>query len=213
MIGWQVAAGFGVGAVLGYLGALVAPRWLTSPLRRWEAPALAGATGLLAALLAAAHPLDAYFWQHVFFIAVLAVASLIDLHDYIIPNELVLFSLVVGLAMLFIIPYPSKPWLHALLGAAAAFGFLLLLALLARGGMGMGDVKLGAVIGLFLGLFWVPMGLIIAFLLGGVVGVGLLALKLKGRKDQIPFGPYLALGAIITAIYGPDILAWYLGLL
>lgn len=213
MIGWQVPVGFAAGAALGYVGARIAPRWLTSPMRQWEAPVLAAVTGLLAALLAAGHPLDAYFWQHVFFIAVLAVASLVDLHDYIIPNELVLFSLAVGLAMLFILPYPAKTWLQGLLGAAAAFGFLLLLAVLARGGMGMGDVKLGAVIGLFLGLFWVPMGLIIAFLLGGVVGVGLLALRRKGRKDQIPFGPYLALGAIITAIYGPAILVWYLGVL
>lgn len=212
MIG-RLAAGFAVGAAVGYIGARVAPRWVSKPLRPWEAPLLAVVTGLLTTVLAVAHPLDAYFWQHSFFICVLAVASLVDLHDYIIPNELVLFSLVVGLVMLFAIPYPGKTWLQGLSGAAVAFGFLLLVALLSRGGMGMGDVKLGAVIGLFLGVFWVPIGLMIAFLLGGAVGLILLALRLKGRKDEIPFGPYLALGAALTAIYGPAILNWYIGLL
>lgn len=210
MIGWQVVAGASAGMMMGYAGGRVAPRWLSQPLRPWEAPLLGVITGVLGAQLAAAHPLDPYFWQHLFLIAVLAVASLVDLHDRIIPNELVLFGLAIGLTMLVVIPYPEKSWIQALGGAAVGFGFLLLLALLVRGGMGMGDVKLAGVIGLFLGIVWIPMGLMIAFLLGGLVGALLLLTRIKGRKDEVPFGPYLALGAVITAIYGPAIWAWYM---
>ncbi|HEY8347600.1 MAG TPA: A24 family peptidase [Symbiobacteriaceae bacterium] len=212
MNGWQVAAGAAAGALLGWAGARVAPRWLTQRPEPWEAPLLAAVTGLLGALLAVEHPLDEYFWQQIFLIATVAVAALVDLHDRIIPNELVLFALSVGLAMLFVIPYPEKTWLQGLAGAAAGFGFLLLLALLARGGMGMGDVKLAGVIGLFLGIRWISMGLLIAFILGGLVGIFLLLVRRKGRKDEIPFGPFLALGAVITAIYGSAIWSWYIGM-
>jgi leader peptidase (prepilin peptidase)/N-methyltransferase len=207
---WQVAAGAALGAGLGYGGARFAPRWLESGLRTWEPYLLAAVNGLLTALLAAAHPLDSYFWQHLLFISVLTTASLVDLHDRIIPNELVLFGLGAGLVLLFAAPYPEKSWTYALLGALAGFAFLLVLALIAKGGMGLGDVKLAAVIGLFLGLKWVMMGLVFAFLGGGLISAILLITRVVGRKSHIPFGPWLALGAIVTVLYGAQIWNWYM---
>jgi leader peptidase (prepilin peptidase)/N-methyltransferase len=204
-----VVAGAALGALLGFLGGRVAPRWLSSPLAPWEPYALAAVNGLLTGLLALGRPLDGYFWQHLVFITVLTTASLVDLHDRIIPNELVLFGLVTGLVLLLVAPYPEKSLLQALGGAAAGFVLLLIIALAVPGGMGMGDVKLAAVIGLFLGLPWVGMGMVLAFLAGGIISLLLILCRVVGRKDHIPFGPWLALGAVLTSLYGWNLWVWY----
>ncbi|HYG57748.1 MAG TPA: A24 family peptidase [Symbiobacteriaceae bacterium] len=207
---WQVPAALALGAALGYGGGRLAPRWIVEkPMRSWEPYVLSAINGGLMALLAMAHPLDAYFWQHLIFISVLTTASLVDLHDRIIPNELVLFGLAAGGALLLLAPYPDKTWLQALIGAGAGFGFMLVLALIAPAGMGLGDVKLAAVIGLFLGFPWVGMGLVLAFLSGGLLSAVLLIARVVGRKNHIPFGPWLALGAILTILYGARIWSWY----
>ncbi|HLN64230.1 MAG TPA: A24 family peptidase [Symbiobacteriaceae bacterium] len=224
----HVAVGALVGALLGYGGGRLVPRWLAQeearepekdevkepikPFRSWEPYGLAAVTGALAGLLAYSHPLDAYFWHQVLFLAVLTTASVPDLHAKIIPNELVLAGLGAGLILLFALPYPEKTWLQGLGGGAGAFALLLLIALVARGGMGEGDVKLAAVIGLFLGGWWGVMGLVFGFLAGGLVSGLLLLFRLVGRKDAIPFGPWLAIGAILTALYGSQIWAWYMGM-
>ncbi len=209
---WQVAVAVLLGAAIGYGGARLALRWLQKRPAAWEFYAMAAVNGFLAGLLAAGHPLDNYFWQQLVFLSVLTVASFVDLHDRIIPNELVLFGLVAGGLMLFLLPYPEKTWLSGLYGAVAGFGFLLLLALLVKGGMGFGDVKLAAVIGLFLGFPSVAMGLVFAFFAGGFVGGLLLVLRVVGRKDHIPFGPWLSLGAAVTVLYGAQIWSWYMGI-
>lgn len=209
MVHWKVLLGAVLGAAAGYGGARLAPRWLEKPPRTWEPYVAAGFNGLLAGILAAGHPLDNYFWQQLIFVTILTTVSLVDLHDRIIPNEAVIFGLVAGGIMLFALPYPEKSWLEALGGAAAGFAGLLALALLVKGGMGEGDVKLAAVIGLFLGIRWVGMGLVLAFLAGGFLAGLLLLLRLVKRKDHIPFGPWLALGAAVTALYGSEIWTWY----
>lgn len=209
---WQAVMGAAAGLGLGYLGAWLAPRWMEKPPRTWECYTAAGVNGLLAGLLAYQHSLDAYFWQQLLFISVLVTASLVDLHDRIIPNELVLFGLAAGLLLMIVAPYEGKGWQEALLGAGLGYGFLFLLAVLVKGGMGFGDVKLAAVIGLFLGYPWVGLGMILAFLSGGFAGLVLILLRVVGRKDYIPFGPYLALGSVLTALYGQQIVAWYLSI-
>lgn len=208
---WMVAAGVLLGAGLGYVGARLAPRWMAQPPARWATYAAMGACALLSGLLAARHGLGDHFWAQVFFLAVLTVASFVDLHDRIIPNEVVIFGLLAGLVLMGASVGESHTWYTMAGGAAAGFGFLLLLALLVKGGMGLGDVKLAAVMGLFLGWPWIWLALVLSFLAGGLVSVAMLALGRVGRKQHIPFGPFLALGSALTAIYGPDIWAWYLG--
>lgn len=100
-----------------------------------------------------------------------------------------------------------------LIGALAGGGLLLLLAIISRGGMGGGDVKFAAALGFWLGWPGTLLGLFIGFVLGGAIGVLLLATKLRGRKDFIPFGPFIAVGAWIVLLYGKQILDWYLGFL
>jgi leader peptidase (prepilin peptidase)/N-methyltransferase len=80
--------------------------------------------------------------------------------------------------------------------------------------MGFGDVKLAALLGLYLGwitLGHVPLGLFVGFALGAVIGIGLMLTRRKSRRDPIPFGPFLAAGAIIAILAGNPILDWYLG--
>lgn len=208
---WQVALAGALGGGLGYLGGWISPRWLEKRPQPWTLYALAAVNAGLTAMLAAQHPVTGpYFWHHFLFIAILSVAAYVDLHERIIPNELVLFGLVAGLAVMLLAPYPEKSWMQALTGGAAGFGFLLLLALLVPAGMGMGDVKLSAVLGLFVGLNYIGMGMVLSFLAGGLVSAVLLLLRAVGRKSHIPFGPFLSLGHIVTVLYGWEIWVWYM---
>ncbi|MPM96161.1 Type 4 prepilin-like proteins leader peptide-processing enzyme [bioreactor metagenome] len=90
-----------------------------------------------------------------------------------------------------------------------AGGLMLLIFILSRGGMGAGDVKLSFVLGLWLGLKASIVCLMLAFILGGVIGVLLLATGIKQRKDPIPFGPFLCLGAFISLLYSPYLIYYY----
>jgi leader peptidase (prepilin peptidase)/N-methyltransferase len=113
--------------------------------------------------------------------------------------------------------WPQAGVLSALLGGAAGLVFMIIPYFIARAfygkeGMGEGDVYLGALIGLVTGFPLVFVALIIGILGGGVVAVGLLALRIKKRRDPIPFGPFLAAAAMVTLIWGLPILDWYTGL-
>jgi leader peptidase (prepilin peptidase)/N-methyltransferase len=146
----------------------------------------------------------------------LVVVTVIDLRTHRIPNRLTypltpaLLALLVVAALLDGVPGAA---MRAVLGGLVAFGVLLLLALINPRGMGMGDVKLAGFIGIGLGyLGWghVALGLFAAFLGGGVIATLLLVLRLRSRKDHIPFGPWLALGALVALLAGRPIIDIYL---
>ncbi|MCG8403509.1 MAG: prepilin peptidase [Firmicutes bacterium] len=144
------------------------------------------------------------------FLAMLVLVSVIDIYHRIIPDEALLAATIIGLPLLFL---ASLDYLiSGVIGFFAAGLLLLVIAAVSRGGMGGGDVKLSAVMGLFLGWQGVAVALFLSFLAGGVISILLLATKIKGRKDAVPFGPYLALGGIIAAFYAERIIAWYMGL-
>jgi leader peptidase (prepilin peptidase)/N-methyltransferase len=135
-------------------------------------------------------------------------AALIDLEHRIIPNRLTglgaVLALVIGLAL----DPGGEP--ERLIAAVAAGGFLLIAALAYPGGMGMGDVKLAAVMGLFLGPA-VAAAVLVGLLTGVLVGVVIIARKgaRDGRKTAIPFGPFLALGALVGVFAGQPIVDLY----
>jgi leader peptidase (prepilin peptidase)/N-methyltransferase len=135
-------------------------------------------------------------------------AALIDLEHRIIPNRLTglgaVLALVIGLAL----DPGGEP--ERLIAAVAAGGFLLIAALAYPGGMGMGDVKLAAVMGLFLGPA-VAAALLVGLLTGVLVGAVIIARKgaRDGRKTAIPFGPFLALGALVAVFAGQPIVDLY----
>jgi leader peptidase (prepilin peptidase)/N-methyltransferase len=97
------------------------------------------------------------------------------------------------------------------IGGGIGFVMLFVIALVSRGGMGWGDVKLAALLGLATGFPLVFVAVVMAAILGGIVAVALLIMKKKSRKETIPFGPFLVTSTFITLLWGSNILSWYLG--
>lgn len=142
-------------------------------------------------------------------ISTLIVVFFIDLDYYIIPNVVVLPVAVIGLASMIAIS-PDR-WLELLLAGLVSAAFFFLIVLIMPRGMGMGDVKLVAMLGFFLGRS-VLVGLFAGFLLGALTGIMLMMSGRKGRKSQIPFGPFLATGALLALFFGPWIIDRYTSL-
>jgi leader peptidase (prepilin peptidase)/N-methyltransferase len=175
----------------------------------WVYPGVEIATAALVAgcVLAFGVTLDALVAS--FFCAVLVVISAIDLEHKIIPNRIVMpaFGIVLVAQTLL---HPSPQWALAALGAS---GFLLVAAVVYPAGMGMGDVKLALLLGAMLGRV-VPVGLMLGMLLALIPSVYLLARHgSKARKMGFPFGPFLALGAILALFWGDQLLEAYLSIL
>jgi len=142
-------------------------------------------------------------------VLVLVPITLIDLDHRLILNVLTATGAVLALAILALTDLDSLA--EHLIGAAAAGGFLLVAVLAYPAGMGMGDVKLAAMLGLFLGRAVAP-AMFTALIVGSLVGVVIIARKgaREGRKTAIPFGPYLALGGLVGLFAGDEIVDWYL---
>ena len=144
-----------------------------------------------------------------YFCAVLVVISAIDLEHKIIPNKIVMPAFGIVLAAQTLL-HPSPQWALAALGAS---GFLFIAAVVYPAGMGMGDVKLALLLGAMLGRV-VPVGLMLGMLLALIPSVYLLATHgAKARKMGFPFGPFLALGAILALFWGDQLLEAYLSFL
>jgi leader peptidase (prepilin peptidase)/N-methyltransferase len=142
------------------------------------------------------------------FIATLAAITLTDLDRRVIPNRVLIVSAVAGIALTSVLDPASLP--ERLIAAAGAGGALFLVVLAYPRGMGMGDVKLAALMGLYLGRSVAP-ALLIAFAAGSVVGLGLMLREgAAARKRAIPFGPFLALGGVIGLLVGEQMVDWYL---
>ena len=172
--------------------------------------------------------LFAYLYWHYGFSIELAVVTLycclflvlmvIDLEYHILPNKLVYPGIVVALAIsvafsvlpnnLEIVPEIKS----AAAGGGIGLGLFLLIIVVSRGGMGWGDVKMASLIGLVIGYPLVFVALFLAVVSGGLISWVLILTKAKSRKQSIPFGPFLSLGAIATLLWGNIILDWYTGL-
>ena len=170
----------------------------------YRLPLVEAMTGLVFLLL----------WHHYGFSIELPLAMLftclfivivaIDIKHHLILNRVVYPA--IGLAFLVTILIPDYGIISAVIGGVTAAGILLPLALLFPSSMGMGDVKLAALIGLLVGFPQVFIALLITFVLGGAVGGGLLLARLKRRKDPLPLAPFLTAGLITTILYGEEIL-------
>lgn len=140
-------------------------------------------------------------------VGVLITVAAIDLEHRIVPNRILVPAAVFGLAAAVALRLDDLP---ELLAAGAGAFLLLLLAALARpGGMGMGDVKLAGVMGLYLGPSVIP-ALLIGFLAGSVVGVGMMVRGgIAERKSGVPFAPFLAFGGLVGLLAGPELIDLY----
>lgn len=173
-------------------------------------PIVEALTALLWLAVVLRHPHGGVdLWLGLLLVTALVPVALIDLDHRIIPNRILGPLALAGLAVAAALDPGGLP--ERLIAAAAAGGLLLIAALAYPGGMGMGDVKLAGVMGLFLGSAVAP-ALLVALLSGTVVGVGIMARcgVAAGRKTAIPFGPFLAFGALVGLLAGDPIVQAYL---
>jgi len=196
-----------------YCGLKISPRYFLVELL----------TGIVSAALFFKYGLTVDFVAFLYLAYILIAVFFIDLDHQIIPNELVIAGLIGG-AILFVynlyLPfqiYADQLWWNPLLGLVVGSGFLLGVSLIGlalyKGDevMGMGDVKLFAPIGLFLGWRMTLLALFISVILGGASSIMLILLGKANRKSKIPFGPFIVSGVFIIVMWGWDILNWYVG--
>jgi leader peptidase (prepilin peptidase)/N-methyltransferase len=182
------------------------------------------ATAAIFALLYWHYGLSPELGVMIFYACLFIIIFVIDLEQGLILNKVVYPSMVVAL-LLALLPQSwltQEIWLtqtikpgivSAALGGGIGFVIFLLIALVSRGGMGWGDVKLAALIGLATGFPLVFLAVIMGAILGGIVAVALLIARRRKRREMIPFGPFLALAAMVTLLWGSNILSWYLRLM
>lgn len=178
----------------------------------WRYPALELATAGLFVLAYIRFGLTADFAIAVVLLAALVVVTAIDLEHQIIPDAITLPGIVAG--FLANLATDRVTWGESGLGILVGGGIFWVvlqgsLLILGQEGMGGGDVKLGAMLGAFLGWKLVLVAVLLAVVVGGAVALVLLGLNIAGRKDAIPFGPFLAAAGAVALLWGDRLLAWY----
>jgi len=177
------------------------------------------ATGLIFALLYWHYGLSPQFGIMAYYAASFIVVFVIDIEHELILNKVVYPALIVAL-LLSLVP---QPWLtrwvvttgiaNAAMAGAIGFAIFLLIAVVSRGGMGWGDVKLVALIGLATGFPLVLFTIVLAAIIGTIVAVALMIARRRRFRETLPFGPFLAVATMMTLVWGSDVLAWYMGLM
>jgi leader peptidase (prepilin peptidase) / N-methyltransferase len=175
----------------------------------WRYPIVELAMGLLFVWALAERGLTLDLIPALLLVTGLVAITGIDVDHQLIPDSISLPGVVVGLMASTVTGRPG--WFDSLVGVLVGGGIFLLIIVASRGGMGGGDMKLGAMLGAFLGWKLVLVAILVAILVGGAFAVGVLLLRRKGRKDALPFGPFLALGGMVSLFWGEVLLAWYLG--
>lgn len=138
----------------------------------------------------------------IFGVAVCVAASVVDVRELRIPNTLVIFGAIAMFSILCVASISGQGWSHLVAGLAGGFAFFaayLLLAIIRPGAMGMGDVKLAAILGMALGPFGVEasvVGFYSAFVVGAMLGLARILFKRGSLKDRIPFAPFIAIGGL-----------------
>jgi len=161
---------------------------------------------------------------YIYFVSSLIVCTFIDFEFYIIPDSISLSGIGVGLLAGLLVPQMLgevthlKGLLFSFIGALVGGGVLFIIAIVAeyilkKEAMGMGDVKLMAMIGAFIGWKLVLLTLFFSSLIGSVIGIILIVAGKANMQSKIPFGPYICLGAIIALFFGNLLTDWYIGLI
>ena len=200
--------------LVSYLFLLGKCRYCHSPLS-WQYPVVEAMTGAISMVLFIKYGLNYQYFIFFLFLTSLLVVSFIDFHHKIIPDILSLPGIVVGLMTSLIIGHIS--WMDSLIGIIAGGGGLFLVAvtyktLTGKEGMGMGDVKLLAMIGAWMGWRALPLIILISSLTGAIIGSAMLLVGGKGIRARIPFGPFLSLAALLYFFFGQKLATWYYNL-
>ena len=181
----------------------------------WQYPLVELLNGILALLLFLKFGPTSLFLVLFCFCCAMVVITFIDLEHQIIPDSISLPGIVAGFVISFF--FPTHGWLNSLLGILAGGGSLYLVAasyhlLTGKEGMGGGDIKLLAMMGAFFGWKSIPFIIFVSSLAGSVIGIVVMLARKKDAKLAIPFGPFLAFGAILYIFAGKQLINWYLGM-
>ena len=181
----------------------------------WRYPLVEGLNGLAYVSAVVKFGLEPATLVYALLLSTLIVVTFIDLDHQIIPNEITFPGMPLGLlAAATVLPIS---WWDSLVGLLCGGGVLFFVVwispyIFGREGMGMGDVKLLAMLGAFLGWKATLLTLLLGAFSGAMVGLTLIVTKLIKRSEPIPFGPFLALGAILALFFGDGIIEWYSGM-
>lgn len=143
-------------------------------------------------------------------ISLFIIITVSDVAYMIIPDKVLLVF--AGIFLLERIFIPLEPWWDPLLGAAIGFSVLLVIALISKGGMGGGDIKLFALIGFVVGVKTLIVAFFLSTLLGAVIGLVGMALGLVKKSKPIPFGPFIAVGTMLAYYYGDSLIRAYINI-
>jgi leader peptidase (prepilin peptidase) / N-methyltransferase len=174
----------------------------------WRYPLIEAITAGLFVVAYAAFGVSAGLVPALILLSALVVITFIDLEHQIIPDVITLPGIVTGVAAN--LATGAVPWGDSVIGALAAGGLFFAIILASGGGMGGGDMKLAAMLGAFLGWQLTLVAIFLAVVGGGAVAIAVLGAGRVGRKDPIPFGPFLAVGGAAALLWGPRLLTWYL---
>jgi len=179
-------------------------------------PIIEGVTGLVFIFTYVNFGVSFAFLEYAIILSLLVAIFVIDYKHYIIPDGMNLLIFLVALGFLlvgfFMGDYGLSDILYRFYGLILGGGFFLLVAII-TGAMGGGDIKIMAALGFLFGFTQTLVLIFFSFIIGGVMSGLLLVLKLKKRKDHIPFGPFICIAAFITIFWGEDLIRWYTNLL
>jgi leader peptidase (prepilin peptidase) / N-methyltransferase len=174
----------------------------------WRYPVIEATTAALYAAASARFGATPEFAVALVLLPALVSITAIDIQHQIIPDAITLPGIVAGVLANVATRHVSV--IESLLGVVLGGGVFLVIILVSGGGMGGGDMKLGAMLGAFLGWKVALLALFFAVVTGGGLAIVLLAFGIRGRKDPVPFGPFLALGGAVALFAGEGLLRWYL---
>jgi leader peptidase (prepilin peptidase) / N-methyltransferase len=175
----------------------------------WRYPIVEAVTAAVLMLAYVAFGPSAEFLIACVLLPALIVMTAIDLQHQMIPDAITLPGIPIGL--LINLATGRISWVESGIGILVGGGLFFVIIVASRGGMGGGDLKLGAMLGAFLGWKALLFGLFVAIVLGGAIGAVLLLTGRRGRKDPIPFGPFLAAGGAMALFWGERAFSWWMG--
>ncbi|MFL0246462.1 prepilin peptidase [Candidatus Clostridium stratigraminis] len=167
-------------------------------------------TGILYAALFIIYGFSFVFIKYIVLSSFLIIIGLIDYDTTDVYFKTTISGIITGVIFAAAGYFLGYTFMQYFLGALLGGGLITVIILLTNG-MGWGDVEICLLCGVFLGLKLTAVTLFFSFIFGGIIGALLIITKKKSRKDYIPFGPYIALGAFVAMLYGEKIVAWYLG--
>lgn len=189
-----------------YCGAKISSRY----------PLLECLTGIIYSLLFLKYGLSPTFFFYILLASILLCIAFIDYDHQIIPDRLLILGFITGLCYKIVLfSFAEQPIeiLNSFLGFFLGGGFFFLIATISNGGMGGGDIKLIAILGFWFGWKDIILISLLSFIIGSIIAILLLMMRLKTRKDAIPFGPFIVSSVLFIMLYKDLILSWYISLL